>query len=226
MSVLKVVSFLTRRADFTLPAFSQYWRTVHKAHALALVRAGFIKGYIQNHRVDVAIEGLEWLADGSPELWIDDLEALQRLRESPEYREGAGPDEANFLEPPALACVARERVLYEANSRQSLAGTLKVMLVFRRAPVLSADEFAQQWLLGEHPVLLPGSQPLRLSRQAVVGDDPLAPFAGVECSWWSDLQSFRQAWALRNLQAAQGLVETQALRGLLVREEVVLAYTG
>ena len=91
MDALKVVSFLKRRADFSLAEFSQYWRSTHKAHALTLVEAGFFSGYIQNHALEPALEGLEVMADGSPELWIDEVEALLRLVESREYKEGAGP---------------------------------------------------------------------------------------------------------------------------------------
>ena len=223
MEALKVVSFLNRRADFTLPAFSEYWRTIHKAHALKLVEAGFIKGYIQNHRVDAEVDGIAPMADGAPELWIDDLAALQRLVESREYLEGAGPDEANFMTPPAIACVARESVLLEQDSAQCVAGALKVMLVFRRERAVSSDAFARLWLEGDGPLLMPASRPLRLTRQAVVEGDGASSFEGVECSWWPDLEEFRRVWARRDLRAAQGLVETDSLRGLLVREEVVLA---
>lgn len=222
LSTLKVVSFLKRRADFTLPAFSEYWRTIHKAHAMKLVEAGFVQGYVQNHRVDVEVDDLDIVADGSPELWIDSVDALRRLVRSPEYRQGAGPDEANFMILPATTCVAREYILREAADRGSLDGALKVMLAFRRRRDLARAAFASCWLMGEGPLLMPDSQPLRLTRQVVVEEGGVAPFDGVECSWWRDPEEFRQAWAGRDQSGARVLMDVSSLGRLTVREEIAV----
>jgi hypothetical protein len=207
--MLKVLSFLKRRPDFTRESFSRYWRTTHKAHALKLVEAGFIKGYIQNHPAEHELPGLEVMADGSPELWVEDAGALGRLVSSPEYLQGAGPDEANFMVPPAVSCLAKERVVCEAVAPGSLQQALKLMLLFQRVPEDPADE---------HPWLMPDSQPLRLTRHAVVAGEIPALFAGVECTWWSDIETLRQAWDQRRQESPAASV-----RGLLVREEIVVA---
>lgn len=62
-----------------------------------------------------------------------------------------------------------------------------------------------------------------LFRQAVEAGPEETPFDGVECSWWPDAAAAERAWALREAQAGQGLVDRRSLRGLLVREELVLA---
>ena len=223
MDALKVVSFLHRRADFSQARFSEYWRTTHKEHALKLVEAGFFRGYVQNHALDWQPEGLERMADGAPELWIDDVAALSRLVDSREYRDGAGPDEARFMTPPAIACVARERLI-DGRRRDALDGAVKLMLVWQRDPALSRDSFARLWLAGDGALLLPGARPLRLTRQAVDAlDGEVTAFDGVECSWWPDVGSLQAAWAQRAAEAGRGLVAPGSLRGLLVREEVVLA---
>ncbi len=222
MDALKVVSFLNRRADYSLPAFSEYWRTIHRAHALTLVEAGFIQGYVQNHAVGAELEGLPAMADGSPELWIDALDTLERLIGSREYQEGAGPDEANFVTPPVLACVAHERILQEATEPAAMPGAIKLMLVVSRDQQASTKDFRERWLSGDGGPLLVG-QPLRLTRQAVVEGDVPAAFDGVECSWWPDLETLSQAWRRRDLGAGSGLIAADSLRGLLVRAEVVVA---
>lgn len=220
--MLKILSFLTRRADFTLPAFSEYWRTTHKAHALKLVEAGFIRGYIQNHRVgdDPAgdLPGLPLLADGAPELWVEDADALQRLVASREYLEGAGPDEANFVMPPVLAAVAHEHVIVGGVPP---AGAVKLMLVARRAPQLPMAEFSARWLEPRQPLAMPAASPLRLTRHLPVADD--GPFHGIEFSWWPDLQALRIAWSRREPPVLGRLVDAESLAGLVVREEVVIA---
>jgi len=221
MDALKVVSFLNRRADFSLPAFSEYWRTIHRAHALTLVEAGFMQGYVQNHAVAAELEGLPAMADGSPELWIDGLDTLERLIGSREYQEGAGPDEANFVTPPVLACVTRERIVQEAREPSAMPGAIKLMLVVSRDRQASAADFRERWLRGDGGPLLAG-RPLRLTRQAVVEADGSDAFDGVECSWWPDLESLREAWQRRDPAAGRELIAADLLRGLLVREEVVV----
>ncbi|MDD3352070.1 EthD domain-containing protein [Zoogloea sp.] len=223
MDALKVVSFIRRRADFGLAEFSQYWRTTHKDHALALAEAGFFQGYIQNHAVEPQPDGLTRIADGAPELWIRDLADLQRLVDSREYREGAGPDEARFMTPPAVSCVVRERLVAGRSRGPALAGAVKLMLVVDRDPGLSREAFQRCWLADDGPLGRPAVSPLRLTRQAVQAGPEDTPFDGVECSWWPDTAAARQAWSSRDNQAGQGLVDRRSLRGLLVREEIVLA---
>ncbi|WP_455231119.1 EthD domain-containing protein [Geopseudomonas aromaticivorans] len=221
MDALKVVSFLNRRADFSLPDFSEYWRTIHREHALTLVEAGFIQGYVQNHAVGAELQGLPAMADGSPELWIDALDTLERLIGSREYQQGAGPDEANFVTPPVLACVTHERVVQEAREPSAMPGAIKLMLVVRRDRQASAPQFRERWLGGDGTPLLAG-QPLRLTRQAVVETEATAAFDGVECSWWPDLDTLRQAWQSRDPAAGGELIAADSLRGLLACEEVVV----
>lgn len=220
MDALKVVSFLNRRADYSVPAFSNYWRTIHREHALTLVEAGFIQGYVQNHALAAELEGLPAMADGSPELWIDALDTLEKLIASREYQEGAGPDEANFVAPPVLACVTRERVVQEARLLSAIPGAIKLMLVVSRDRQVSPAEFRRRWLNGDAPLLK--GQALRLTRQAVIEGDAPTVFDGVECSWWPDLEALRQAWQLRDHAAERALIAPDSLRGLLVREEVVV----
>lgn len=216
MSALKVISFFNRREDLSLAAFSDYWRTVHRAHAMTLVEAGFIQGYIQNHPLGAQLPGLTPIADGSPELWIETPERLQQLVESTEYREGAGPDEANFTTPPVSACLARERVLLAG---ETPADAIKLMLLVKRNPRVSASAFAERWLAGQSAPLL-GGRPLRVTRHVSVGEDGV--FDGAEFSWWPDLDSLRHAWQVRNSAAAGELVDRHWLRGLLAREEWVV----
>jgi hypothetical protein len=127
------------------------------------------------------------------------------------------------MTPPAIACVARERVVREAAEPGCLAGALKVMLVFRRDPEVPAERFSERWLAGENPLLMPHSQPpLRLTRQAVIEGETPGPFSGVECTWWNDFAEFRGAWRQREQENGRGLVDGGWLRGLLVREEIVV----
>ena len=218
--MLKVLSFLNKRSDLDLAGFSRYWRSTHKAHALSLVDAGFIRAYAQNHRIEDKHEdlpGLPLMADGAPELWIDDVSALERLVASREYLEGAGPDEANFVRPPVLASVAREVVLIEGKPGPE---AIRLMLVVRRDPALSFDAFLARWAEGLTPMVLPGHSPLKLTRHFPLAENDV--FDGVECSWWPSLTSLQTAWAARQPRALARLVALDSLRGLVVRQELVV----
>lgn len=221
MCSLKVVGFINRRPDFSLPEFSRYWRTVHKAHALKLVDAGFIRGYIQNHRVEAALDGFRWMADGAPELWVDDAGAFARLAASAEYRDGAGPDEANFMVPPGVACVAQEHVAREVDAPARLDGAVKLMLVFARCPAGRDAADVERWLRDPEPTGLRGSAPLRLTRY-VAADEGGGPIGAVECSWWDSLATLEAAWAGRERALLDAGDDAGPVRGMVVREEVVV----
>lgn len=223
MDALKVVSFLQRRDDIVLSDFTAHWRTIHKDHALKLAQAGYMKAYVQNHRVEEVIDGLPVMADGAPELWIDELDALERLVNSPEFLEGAGPDETDFMTPPAIGGVVHERVMLGGEGAATLPECLKIMLVVRRNPQISQAEFQKRWMNGRAPVLSPAGRPVRLTRQSVIENGQETTFHGVECSWWPDLASFRQAWAARNLAGVADWIDVESLRALPAREFVIVA---
>jgi uncharacterized protein (TIGR02118 family) len=78
--MIKLTFCLTRRADFTRPAFQTYWRETHgplvRRHAAVLG----IRRYVQVHTVDgplgqavAAARGTPADFDGIAELWWDDF---------------------------------------------------------------------------------------------------------------------------------------------------------
>lgn len=219
MSALKVITLIKKRADLSQSDFSNHWRTVHRQLALRLVAAGCFHGYIQNHRLDIEIAGWESVADGAPELWIDHPTDLQRLQASEEYRQGAKPDEANFMTLPSTSLVGREKVLIDTPFSPLPDQPIKVMLIVRRATTLAPDDFANLWLHGNAPYLMPGATPLRLTRHAALPGTS-SDFDGVESSWWPSLEHFMRQWADR--RPANPNVTTNSVEGLLAREEWVV----
>ncbi|MFA5677230.1 MAG: EthD domain-containing protein [Pseudomonas sp.] len=219
MGCLKVITLIKKRADLTQSDFSNHWRTVHRQLALRLIQAGYFHGYIQNHRMDIEMPGWESVADGAPELWINHPEDLQRLQASDEYQQGAKPDEANFMTLPSTSIVGREQVLIDAPVLCSLDQPIKVMLTVQRAATLAADDFANLWLQGDAPYLMPGAKPLRLTRIAALPGTS-SDFDGTESSWWPSLEYFAQKWADRR-PTGSGLT-TGSAKGLLAREEWIV----
>ena len=85
--MIKFLSLLTRRPEFTHEQFVRHWLEVHAplAHAVPGVRR-----YVQSHiigtrsRPDIPDTDVE--VDGIAELWYDDLETAQRAAASPEMK--------------------------------------------------------------------------------------------------------------------------------------------
>jgi hypothetical protein len=142
-------------------------------------------GYIQDHRLDIAIEGLHAPTDACPEVWLRDVGEIERLQNSPEYLQGAHPDEANFMNGPARALISRETVLIPGAGRRSLGAAVKLMLFFKRKADLTQPAFAE-WTELPHPLLMPDAKPLRLARDTAIDDHVIAEaqaYDGMEVSW-------------------------------------------
>jgi len=186
--MLKLYGLIQRRPDLSLDEFSRHWRTVHRELALRLVAPGYVRGYVQNHRRELDLPGVAKPAfDGCPELWIERVESLEQLATSPEYLEGAGPDEANFMSGGSKSCIAEPRFAYGV--ARAAAGDCKVLMFY--ADGIDAGTRWNQ----ERPWSLPDASALRIERDACLVDVPgLEPYAAIESSWWPDIGTFRDAW--------------------------------
>ena len=79
--MIKLTFCLTRRLDFTRPAFQIYWRETHAPLVRRLAAALRIRRYVQLHTVDgpfgqavAALRGAPAEFDGVAELWWDDFD--------------------------------------------------------------------------------------------------------------------------------------------------------
>jgi uncharacterized protein (TIGR02118 family) len=52
---------------------------------------------VQSHRINISGDARSADFDGMAELWFDDVDALLKARQSPEWR-ASGEDEQNFIE--------------------------------------------------------------------------------------------------------------------------------
>lgn len=213
--MMKLISLLDRRPDIDLAAFSHHWRTIHRELALRLVAPGIMRAYVQNHRAGLDLPGLMRAGDGCPEVWVDDAAAVERLRDCPEYLNGAALDEPNFMSGGARMTITTTRTVKSGPTRTALAGRVKLMLFLDEGlPVPPADE-------DRDSVLLPDSAALRVERDILIGNWPTGlgrPCCRhVESSWWEGGQSLQSAWK-------SAIPVT--VHGIVVREEPVLWQDG
>lgn len=102
--LLKRISFIKRKAGMSREAFSRYWKDVHGPLAGKLPG---LRRYVQCHAVPAA-DGSETTYDGAAELWFDSLADLHYALASPEYRDAAQPDAANFVDPDSVVTLLTE----------------------------------------------------------------------------------------------------------------------
>ncbi len=183
--MLKILGFIRRRQDLDFAAFSQHWRTVHRAHAEKL--RPWLKGYRQAHYRPGPVPDVQRPADGSPMLWVEDAESMAALAASEECRTGATLDEPLFMEGRSSGLAVEPVVLLPRTGPAAVT-----LMMFARArtgtprAVLEAD-----WLC-------PSAHANgRIVNHALPGQevDPGFAFDAVEELRWPDEAAFRADWA-------------------------------
>lgn len=83
--MIKTVTLLVKRDDWTEAQFHAHWREVHAPLALAVQG---IRRYVQSNVVDQVIRKdiaeIDLPVSGVAEVWYDSLEAMRSARNSPE----------------------------------------------------------------------------------------------------------------------------------------------
>ena len=116
--MIKIVFCLRRRADLSREEFQAYWRTTHAPLVRAHAEALGIRRYVQVHSIDdavsMAVAGSRARSpepfDGVAELWLDSLDALDRVRQQrrrPGRGGGAARRRAALHRPRTVAAVPR-----------------------------------------------------------------------------------------------------------------------
>jgi uncharacterized protein (TIGR02118 family) len=87
MTMIKSLSLLTRRPEFSHEAFVRHWVEIHAplAHAVSGVRR-YVQNHIEGERRRADIPETEVAVDGIAELWYDDRAAMDRANASPEAK--------------------------------------------------------------------------------------------------------------------------------------------
>ncbi len=97
--MVKLIVAVKRRADLSVEAFQQHWRTRHAPLVLACpATARYIRGYVQCLTIPAAYADGEPSFDGTAELWFDSDEDRARFFSDPDYLQTVQPDEARFAD--------------------------------------------------------------------------------------------------------------------------------
>lgn len=208
--MIKVFGLITRRADFSLAAFSAYWRTVHLQEALKL--SPFIAHYVQNHFWAEPLPGLRRPADGCPELWFDDPAKIAAMHESAAYKTGAYLDEPRFMEGRADGVAMREQVL----SPPPNAPAVKAMFLYTPAEGVSLSTFTAALDAQPGAPLVATTGSIGHVRSFALPADAPPAYAGADELWWATQAEFEADWAAR--PAAPAYVDARRSAGCRVDE--------
>jgi len=137
--MVKVLTFLKRKAGMSVEDFQRYWLTRHPE---VVLRLPGVRRYIQSHTLPSAYRKGEPAYDGIAEVWADGTDALRAMTRSPENAH-VQADEANFIDRATMGfVVTEERVIVEGAVG---SGAVKAVEFLSRKSGSSVEEFQRHW---------------------------------------------------------------------------------
>ena len=195
--MIHVMYFITRKPTVSDAEFHRYWREVHGPIAKNIKQ---LRHYIQSHRIP--FEGANSLYDGAAEVWLENEAAMDALRKSPEYLDGALADEPNFIDMTRVEwMVTQDHVILEGSQNPSM---VKTIFQLKRKPGMSLADFRKYWIEVHGPIVckLPG---LRRYVQCHLVDAAYnyaePKWDGVAQLWVDDTTALQQMLASREFTA-------------------------
>lgn len=137
--MIKLIVFVSRRADLSPQAFQDYWRQSHGPLVRgAEVTRRTLRGYVQGMTALEAYAGAQPPAyDGTAELYFDSHADADAFFADPEYRARIHPDESNFAELNRCAFVATDGPEVVCGPEPAEADGVKLVIGVKRRPDLS-----------------------------------------------------------------------------------------
>ena len=138
--MVKVLTFINRKAGMPVDEFQAYWRTRHPD---VVTRLPGIRRYVQSHVLAETYAKGEPVYDGIAEVWADDTNALRAMTASPVHP-ALVADEAQFIDRSRMGVMVTDEYVV----KQEPVGTqaVKAIEFFSRKPDLSPEDFRRHWL--------------------------------------------------------------------------------
>ena len=195
--MVKVLTFISRRAGMPVDEFQTYWRTRHPD---VVTKLPGIRRYVQSHVLPTSYAKGEPAHDGIAEVWADDTNALRAMTQSPAH-EAVIADEAKFIDRMRMGFVVTEEQVVKDG-----AGSLKAIELFTRRPDMSVEAFQHHWRTA-HAALaarVPGVRRYVISatRPSAYGGGRRPAYDGAATMWFESGDA---------LKAAGGSAEYKAL---------------
>lgn len=219
--MVKVFALIPRRPDITDERFHQHWSTTHADHAKRITT---LQRYVQSHRIDPGVTGLEdSIYEGIAEVWFVDLATAAGMGEDPNYVNYAQADEPNFIDLDRLTFVmtAEEVVREGAPVGQEDPGA-KVMLLLRRRRGLEPGAFAQQLVAAGSAIADAAADATRVVVCTTLPDtytDEAEPaFDAIVELWFDSAEAFELSWSPAVLDTVGELIDRDSSASFLADE--------
>lgn len=200
--MVKVLTFLKRKAGMPVEEFQDYWRTRHPE---VVARLPGVRRYVQSHVLPTAYAKGEPVHDGIAEVWADDTEALRAMTRSPEHVR-LQADEAKFIDRARMGfLITDDNIVVEG---AVAPGGVKVVEFLTRRPDLSVEAF-QRHLREAHAPLAAKIATLRryvvsVTRASAYGAGRAPAYDAAALLWFDSVDELRAAGSTPEYRAAVG----------------------
>lgn len=222
--MVKVITFLKRKAGMPVEEFQRYWR---ERHPDVVTRLPGVRRYVQSHTLVSAYGAGEPLYDGIAEVWADDTDALRAMTRSPSHAD-VQADEARFIDRATMGVIITEDHLVKDGPVAPDA--VKSVAFLTRKPGLSVEEFQRHWREVHGPIAatLPGLRRYVQShtRRSAYEGGRIPAYDGVVLTWFDSEDAIRRTAATgeyaRMLADAAVFLSLGAIPGILTREHTIV----
>jgi uncharacterized protein (TIGR02118 family) len=189
--MVKVLTFIKRKAGMPVGEFQTYWRTRHPD---VVTRLPGIRRYVQSHVLVDSYKKGEPAYDGIAEVWADDTNALRAMTASPVHP-ALVADEAQFIDRAQMGVIITDE--HVAKDEQPGADAIKGVEFFTKQPGLSIDDFRRHWR-DTHAALaaaIPGVRRYVVSatRSSAYAAGRTPPYDGAASMWFESQDALRAA---------------------------------
>jgi uncharacterized protein (TIGR02118 family) len=186
--MVKVLTFITRKAGMPVDEFQRYWRTEHPK---AVTKLPGIRRYVQSHVLPSAYAKGEPVHDGIAEVWADDTDAFRAMTKSPAHP-ALIEDEARFIDRSKMGIIVTDDTEVVNGG-----GSLKAVEFFTRKPGMSVDDFQRYWKTTHASLAakVPGVQRYVVSatRPSAYGSGRTPAYDGAALMWFSSSDALKSA---------------------------------
>jgi len=223
--MVKVITFLKRKAGMPVEEFQSYWRTRHPD---VVTQLPGVRRYVQSHALLPVYGHGDPIYDGIAEVWADDTDALRTMTRSPDHA-AVQADEARFIDRASMGVIITEDHVIKDGPVPPDA--VKSVAFLTRKPGLSVEAFQRYWLDVHGPVAaaLPGLRRYVQShtRRSAYDAGRVPAYDGVVLTWFDSTDAIRGAAAApeyaRVLADAGNFLAPGQIPSLLTREHVIVA---
>ena len=222
--MIKVVTFIKRRAGMPVEAFQTYWRDRHPA---VVTRLPGVRRYVQSHTLASAYAAGEPVYDGIAEVWADSTDALRAMTRSPDYA-AVQADEAEFIDRASMGIVVTEEHVIKDGA--VAVDPVKRVTFLTRKPGLSVEEFQRHWREVHGPLAAKMAALRRYvqshTRSSAYAAGRAPAWDGIASAWFDSLDALRAVDATPEHAAALAdrgsFVAPGPTRAILTREHVIV----